>query len=315
MRIIESFILLILFMALGFSLYLLWLNWPTETVLYKPVTTESFQPKQVSVTSQFYPGMRYQSRMISYSVEPTCSEKKKSDAQRAMALLSEKSVLRFYEGFGDAELKILCSELASSPEQEDYFVAGEGGPTDIINTSLYYVIQSGKISLFRSEKCVEPKIALHEMLHALGFDHNQNSLSIMYPVTNCNQELDNFLIRDINRLYEAESIPDLSIIEINVNKTGRYLNFYIEIINRGLKDAEDVVLNISADENEVKEFELDDVGIGVKKSLDVQNLRMPANVKIIRFVVGYGLDGAGSELYGGNNNAELILAEEKEPIQ
>jgi len=311
MKIIETLIFLILFMVLGFSLYLLWLNWPTETISYKPVITGSLQPRQVSVTSQFYPNMRYRDRRISYSIGPECNEKKKNDALMAMALLSEKTSLKFYEASDKAELKILCSDLAPEPEQQDYFVAGEGGPTDIINTSLYYVILSGKISLFRSEKCTEPRIALHEMLHALGFDHNQNSLSIMYPVTSCNQEIDNFLIRDINRLYETESIPDLSIAEISANKSGRYLNFYIGVINRGLMEADNVVLSIYADNSKVKEFDLSDIGIGIKKSLNVQNLRMPADVKNIRFVTGYGPGGAGIEIFAGNNNAELILENNK----
>ena len=33
--------------------------------------------------------------------------------------------------------------------EEGFFVAGEGGPSEVINTSLYGVIFKGKVSFFR----------------------------------------------------------------------------------------------------------------------------------------------------------------------
>ena len=112
-----------------------------------------------------------------------------------------------------------CSDITPEPTQKDHFVAGEGGPTLVINTTVYAIILEGKIALYRHEICDEPQIALHELLHALGFDHNSNSKSIMYPITNCAQELDDYIVQTINQLYSVPSRGDLLIEEIDANKS------------------------------------------------------------------------------------------------
>ena len=74
-------------------------------------------------------------------------------------------------------------------QDDDLFIAGEGGPTSITNTSLYNVILKGKILLYKKSECEEPIVELHELLHVFGFDHSQDPNNIMFNLSSCNQEI------------------------------------------------------------------------------------------------------------------------------
>ena len=214
-------------------------------------------------------------------------------------------MLRFTPDNAQPQIEILCSDVAPAAEEKNHFVAGEGGPTRIINASAYYVILGGKVSLYRSETCDEPKVALHEVLHALGFDHNQNPESIMYPVTNCRQHLDQYIIDTIDDLYKADSLPDLSIVDVSASKGGRYLFFDIGVANYGLRDASAVNLTVLADGNEVRSFDLQGITIGTKKVFSVQNLRIPTGTQHVSFRVET-TDGS-KELSYTNNREDLTV--------
>jgi hypothetical protein len=224
--------------------------------------------------------------------------------EEAFSILEQRTVLEFYES-NSPEIDILCSELAPKPEDRSHFVAGEGGPTEIINTSVYYVIFSGKVSLFRDEKCSTPHIALHEILHALGFDHSSDKGSIMYPVTDCDQTLDNYIVDEINRLYEIPSYSDLGIQDIRADKSGIYLGFHIEVANYGFRDAKNVALKVYSQGELVKEFDLEDIPVGTRKFLDVKNTRVSKSANEIRFLVTTSPEE--DELSYENNEAILQL--------
>ena len=244
---------------------------------------------------------------ISFYVEPACSAKKDAEIRSALGTIAENTVLIFYENPDDPELRYLCSEVAPKPEERGHFIAGEGGPSKIINTSIYAVILSGKVSLFRSDKCVKPQIALHETLHALGFDHNNaDQDSIMYPITRCQQTLDQYLIDEIDRVYSVESKPDLAIENINANKTGRYLNFDLVVANIGLEDADESIVKVIVDNEEINDFDLGSMSIGTRRFLNVKNLRIPRNTDEIVFIVELT---QGSEISTSNNIARLNVIE------
>ncbi len=307
MRILEFVVFLMLFGALGFGAYVFWLNFPGETLEYKPFTAQviSNAPEAGSNPSgegtQFYPNMRFPSRSISYRLESVCPQKRWEDVERAFEIISEKTVLEFYESKENPEIRILCSQIAPEPKQEGHFIAGEGGPTEIINTTNYAIILSGNISLYREEKCEEPKIAIHEILHALGFDHYNNSQSIMNPVTGCMQEIDSYIIEEINRIYKTNSLPDLIIDSVSANKTGRYLNFEINVSNQGLADAENAELEVYNSDGKAANFTLGKIEMGMKKMLSVQNIKLSGSSEQIIIVVN--LDEM--ELDKQNNRAEL----------
>lgn len=306
MRFIDVILIVLLFVLLWVSAYTF-----LEVSSVKPIISDVYNVNiskySISNNSQFYPNMRYRSKEISYFIESVCNEAKKRYVSNSFSILSNRTVLRFYPTNKDPEIRILCTEIAPTPEEENHFVAGEGGPSEIINTSLYSVILSGKVSLYRDEKCDESKIALHEILHALGFDHNSNEGSIMYPVTSCKQEFDNYIIEEINKIYSAPTYPELIIESISANRTGRYLSFEITIGNYGLQDSANSSLDIYADSEKVKTFNLGKLEIGTKKFLTATNVRIPRASDNIDFVIVT----QDNELSKENNRASVTLSEKE----
>lgn len=302
MKILDVILLLILLTLLGLGLYVLWINLPKEPVAYEEFRLEGKIDNVVfSNGAQFYPNMRYTDRKINYGISELCDEIKQNEIERAFAILAQETVLSFIPS-EDGQIEVLCSNVSPNPEEEGHFVAGEGGPSEIINTSKYAVILSGKVSLYRDSECKKPNIAIHEILHALGFDHNDNTLSIMYPVTECNQEIDQYIIEDINRLYKVDSSPDLAIEKLSVIKKGRYLDFEITIGNLGLKDSQDSSLTLYTNNVKVKDFELSSIEIGTRKILTVENLRVPRKADVLVFEI----QTFEQELDKTNNKIEAV---------
>ena len=310
---IISFILIGL---LGISMYLLYENMGIELpiigtnqpVTFFPIeknTQTNPEPIVPTTVKQFYPRMRFPQKSISYEFDSGCTSKKQDEVLRAFAELQSKTVLEFYPASTEAGIKITCSNLAPEPKLEGHFVAGEGGPTEIINTTLFAVILEGKISLFREEQCETPHIALHEILHALGFDHTTNPASILYPTLDCEQILDNVISEEIDNIYKIKGAPDLIITNVNATKTGRYLNFNIEISNQGLEKATGTILYVYADSNLAKEFDMEEIGLGTIKILKVENLRIASNTNKIVFSVDE--KNNIEEIYEDNNRVELAL--------
>ena len=258
----------------------------------------------ISDGSQFYPNMRYKNKEIKYWVEPICSDEKKLEIRGALTTLSERTVLTFKNvNKVSAELSIFCSEIAPESGDDSHFIAGEGGPSRILNTSLYTVILSGKVSLFRDDKCEKPQVAIHEILHALGFDHKKDPNSVLYPVTNCNQEIDQSIIDDLNRLYNVESLPDLAIKSAKANLSGRYMNFNVAVENQGLQDSSDATLEVYDSDGFVKSFSLGSLEVGAIKTISVQNLRVSPDVSKIYFLVM-----SGKEITMENNKVDMVVA-------
>jgi hypothetical protein len=308
--ILGTIFLILLFTLLGTSLYFLYLNLPIapkEFIKQDQNNNEDSSNLFYASSIQFYEKMRYKSNIITYKIESRCTEDKVNSVKEAFSILQKKTVLEFTPSSSKPEIIISCSNIAPDANQENHFVAGEGGPSVILNTSLYSVILEGKLALYRDENCPETKIALHELLHALGFDHNNNPKSILYPTLNCNQIIDQDIIDSINLLYSVRNNPDLKIDRVNATKSGRYLNFYIEVSNQGLKVADKVSLGIYEGEKLVEEFDLKEIEIGVKKTLDVENLKVSRSSNKISFIVDY--QNSIQEIYEGNNKVELVLRE------
>lgn len=302
MKVLDVLIFILLFSLVGIGSYILWLNFPSGETKYENYLREISLELNDS-DMQFYPNMRYRDRTISYRISDSCNLNRKQDTENSFNILTEETILEFVSVDDLAEIEILCSDIAPEPEEEGHFVAGEGGPSEIINVSNYAVIFSGRVSLYRENNCNKPNVALHEILHALGFDHNDNSKSIMFPLTKCDQELDNYIINEINRLYIADSRPDLVVEKVTANRTGRYLNFDVEIGNFGLKDSRGARLVVYVGKEFIKSFDLEDIEIGTRKILGVENLRVPRKSDVITFIV----ESFEQELNDKNNVAEIKL--------
>jgi len=76
--------------------------------------------------------------------------------------------------------------------------------------------------LLRKSSCSTPNIAIHELLHALGFKHSSNPENIMYHITQCEQNISKDMIDYINELYAIPSLPDLKLHNTSAKLKGDF---------------------------------------------------------------------------------------------
>ena len=245
----------------------------------------------------FAENLRFSRNDISYSIDNSCDLNRKATMVSAFNIFSSRTgVISFYEVATDGNIKIFCSD--------DYidlgnnlFAAGEGGPSRIINTSGFKVIEEGQIVLYEEEKCDYPVVELHELCHVFGFDHSENPNSIMYNTSDCDMRMDANMDRVIRKLYSIEGLPDAAIESVTANVHGRYLDFNISILNEGLTDLGNVTLVIYADEKEVDSFPLGELSIGFGRQLRAENVVIGGGFDEVKFF----LDSDEIELNEENN--------------
>ena len=222
------------------------------------------------VGMQFYPNMRYESREISYKISDACPLKKKNDMQEAFDIISNITVLQFYPVIYGEEISVSCSN--DNIVEGNAFVGGEGGVTNVTIAGNYNLISKGEILLLRDSDCPRPNIAIHELLHALGFAHSQNQNNIMYPTSDCDQTVGDDIPFLINQLYSVNPEPDLTFDNISAIMHGKYLDVNISLRNVGLADASSSVIEISADGKEIKKIDVSPLQTGYGDILTITNL-------------------------------------------
>ncbi|MEK6925467.1 MAG: CARDB domain-containing protein [Nanoarchaeota archaeon] len=300
----ATFFVILFLVAIGYAGYYLYQNIPRHTINLINTNSNEITTTNTIPSKQFYENMRYPSNEINYNIAESCPENKKTKMEEAFSILEEKTVLEFnHTSESNAALKILCSDVSPQAEEENHFIAGEGGPSRVINSTLYSVILEGKVALYREGSCNNANVAIHELLHALGFDHNNDENSILYPTLACDQVIDEEIIDSINELYEISSAPELAFEELTATKSGRYVNFHMEVINKGLIQANNVKVAIYADDEFVDNFELNSISVGAKKIIDVENLKIDLNAKSIEFVIDY--ENQIPEILEDNNRVKL----------
>ena len=218
---------------------------------------------------QYYPNMRYSDSSISYKIS-NCSIDKGNQMQYAFKIMQNITKLKFYPVENDEQISVTC--LEQNKIENNMFVAGEGGPTSIILSGNFYIITKGEILLIRNSDCPMPNVALHELLHSLGFKHSSNPNNIMYNVTSCDQTIGQDTINLIDELYSVPSYPDLTFENVSGVMNGRFLNLNLTVINEGLNDAAASKIIIYADNTSVREINLDSIKVGEGISLNLENV-------------------------------------------
>ncbi len=317
MKLIINLVLLTLLVLLGFYSYNLYLDLPLEnknlTVTYKQET-----PQIVNASSsleQFAKNMRFNTNRISYSFREDCDEDRRDAMKTAFNMITEQTQnIYFFETDNfDPEVGIIiqCSsaakEVDSEQENKRTFIAGEGGPTKFFDLSPYSLILQGEIQLYTSKyatKCSEPLVELHELLHVFGYNHIDDRNSILYPYLSCDQKFKENIILDLKKLYSEPAKIELIISNISASKAGKYLNFYVEIKNTGIILAENVSLEVIAENKVVKSFEILPLDPGLMRSLELTNLQLPSSrVENITFKV----KSKTPEYFLENNIIEMSL--------
>ncbi|MEK6927285.1 MAG: matrixin family metalloprotease [Nanoarchaeota archaeon] len=273
MTIGDWILIFLVVVCLAVSGFLFYSQISAKTIEYKQFVS-NVTVNMTNSSIQFYPNMRFSSSDLTYSLDSGCNENRKKSAIDAMKLLESEIPVTFTLGTENPEIIIECSSEEPEIAEKNHVIAGAAKPNNIINATKFFVIENSNISLYKDESCDRPLVALHEMLHAFGFDHNSNENSIMYPITSCEEEIDLDIINELKRLYSYASLPDVVIEKVVANSSGRYINFEIEIGNQGLIDAKNVQLDIVSSGESAKVYELEDIEVGRKKILSVQNIKV-----------------------------------------
>src|SRR3989344_6618101 len=306
MKILKT-ILIIIFLI--FLVSMLWIYWFTgfgDVQLLKSNTQDSnFSMNLTSDNMQFYENLRYSDSKISYRIADKCVLQKKADAERAFEILENKTILDFYNVNSNEELLISCEDRHKI--KEDYFDAGEGGHVNISRAGQFNVILNGQVLLIRQSECVNPNIALHEILHALGFGHSLNENNIMYEISECSQTLGEDIPHFIDELYSVPSASDLSFEEvIPLIHDGKYLDLNISIKNIGLKDSEKALVNIYLDNEIFEKIELKELKVGAGMKITIQNLKFKTtDFDKMKFVIEADFE----ELSKANNEVSFDIEE------
>jgi len=254
-----------------------------------------------STSMQFYENMRFPTSEIFYRIYD-CPLQKKDDMLRAFEILENQTVLNFYSINSNEEIFVTCD--SKNRIEEGLFIAGEGGPTNITKTNNFNVIFRGQILLIKESKCSKPNIAIHELLHVLGFNHSDNPNNIMYSISKCRQTIGEDTIDLINELYSVPTYADLSFENVSAVMHGRYLNTNMSIWNNGLKDSEKTEIKIYADDKLIKKINLDIIKIGHGRTISLSNLLInQLNVEKLEFVI----DSEFNELDKENNKIILEI--------
>ncbi len=250
---------------------------------------------------QFYPNMRFKDTRISYKIEG-CSLQREDDMEWAFDIIEEKTILDFYPTTGEEDITVTCEEAVKTEGR--LFIAGEGGPTNITVAGEFNVIEKGKILLMKDSDCSKPNVAIHELLHVLGFDHSSNSKNIMYEISKCDQQIGQDTIQFINEIYSIPSKPDLLFEDASALMHGKYLDIDFSVRNNGLSNAEECTVNILVDGKEIEEINIPPIDIGYGRRISITNIWVKQiGIEKIEFVIESGFE----ELETTNNKVSFEI--------
>jgi hypothetical protein len=290
-------------MILMLLLVILYWYFPTSPSEFNFQTNPStnFSINQ-SETMQFYPNMRFPTKDISYSISSECNIQKESEMVWAFEILEEETILNFYEVQKNAEINIFCEDTIRI--ENGMFIAGEGGPANVSLGNSFNVIMNGQILLLKRSDCERPNIAIHELLHVLGFEHSANINNIMYPVSKCKQVISKDMTSEIDRIYSIESNPDLLIESVSAEMHSRFLDTNLIIKNEGLENSEDFLLGIYANDKQIDKMNLKGIKIGEGRIINITNILIPQiRIDTLKFV----LETEAIELDKQNNQVILDI--------
>jgi len=267
------------------------------------IKSESFFMIDYDNAPMYWENLRFNHNNISYFIDGSCSKVRREAMIEAFRMFESKTKnIYFYEVDADADIDIECSNKFVEVG-DNLFAAGEGGPVRVINTSHFKIIKKGRIFIYDDPRCDFPIVELHELGHVFGFDHSNDSMSIMFPYSRCEQKITAGMIELVNALYSIEALADVRIGNLTAIKKGRYLDFNLTILNDGIIDVFDVNLSVVVDERVVKVFDVGEIDVGSGRIFSVENFKLPSRNSVV------------ADLYVDKENAVRELNEKNNVVR
>jgi len=271
---------------------------------FKPQEIKNYNFSAGNNSVQFYENLRYPEKRISYKIDDACTLQRKADMEWAFEIIENLTVLDFYSVIANEEISVSCEEKIKINER--FFIAVEGGPTNITQAGNFNVISHGGILLLRDSECERPNVAIHELLHALGFDHSQNKNNIMYNISKCSQTVGDDTVEIINKIYSVETKADLIFENASAKMKGRYLDLNFTIKNSGTVDAENASFSIIEEGKILETHSLADINFGAGVLMKMENIKLrSSDPKQISIIIDYNQNIP--ELDKENNIAEITF--------
>lgn len=286
----KILMVMVLIFLVMLSVAIIYQNMPVDPVSLKTdyIQTTNLTPIDYGDVPVFAENLRFNHNVISYYISNECSLSREYSIKEAFSLFAgEIKVVSFNEVYSEneADIEVECSDDFVELD-ENLFAAGEGGPSKIINTSVFKTIEKGNILLYYDKKCSYPIVEMHELLHVFGFAHSEDPLNIMYSVSDCRQRMSQDMIDLMIKLYSIEPLPDISITNLSAIKKGAYLDFNITVLNEGLVGIDNIQLTVTSGSRQISVLDLGEIGIGYGRTLRVGNLKLPSRgIDRIEFVV------------------------------
>lgn len=269
---LKNLFTLSVFLMMILLLVFYWL-FPSNLISF---TDYSYQNNFSTTTSleqmQFFKNMRYLNSNISYKIS-NCTIQKKQDMLRAFDILENLTVLNFYPVNKSEDISVFCQEKGKL--NNVLFIAGEGGPTNVTYLNNFVLINHGKVLLIKESHCSRPNIALHELLHALGFKHSKNPNNLMFNITRCEQSIGKQIPQLINKLYSIPNEPDLSFFNISAEVKYGILKTNFVLRNSGFKKSKKARIDIYVNNNIVGTYNLGELEIGEGVSVSINKIKIP----------------------------------------
>ena len=298
----QSVLLVFLNIILIFALIIYWLNPGGDMSFdFNQGYNSNFSASNNTVQMQFYENMRFPAPEISYSIDDLCSLKRKNSMTEAFAILENYTILSFYPVSKNPEITVSCQNRQMV--EDGLFIAGEGGPTNITDANQYKIIWSGEILLIKDTECERPNVAVHELLHVLGFEHSDNENNILYPVSKCRQVIGTDIPDLINKLYSIPGLPDLKFVNASAEINGRSLSVNFSVRNEGLSESSDAKIKIFTEDKVVEDIDLKPLSVGQGVKIELSNIWL-SKTKIEE--LGIVIESDFDELSHDNNQVLLV---------
>ena len=224
--------------------------------------------------------------------------------QYAFSIISNLTPLRFYPTDSNEDIFITCDEGLKQSDS-GLFIAGEGGPTTIVSAGNFNIITKGKILLIKKSDCATPNVALHELLHVLGFIHSDNLNNVMYNITDCSQVIGDDVVSLLNYLYSIPSYSDLTFENVTAKQSGNFLDIEFSVMNYGFKDSKSFFVNIFSDGSLLKEINVEPIEFGKGRIISIKNIFTIKKISELELSINADFDEIDRE----NNKIKLEIQE------